>query len=502
MNKIIKKTGITALALMLLSGCTKNFEEINTNPDALNYSPPANTIVEVLRNTAVQFGGDVDGYGTFAGYIVKIQYPDFMSGLIPTNNTYGNRWYACYYNNTQLKDLLESTESTADANKNARFIARIWQNYMWSYLTDGWRDVPFTDAFKGTEEEGQILQPKYDKQEDIYPAVLASLKQVADEMAQGYGVDPIGKADVIYFVGETAESLKKEMLLWQKFCNSLRLRMAMRISGVAPALAKSTIEEIAGDPAKYPVLQTNEENCEFFYPGAPPYYEPWYDSGINGNRRNNWGMFDIFIDHMNEMKDPRIASIALKANNGEYVGYPNGEKNGPPSLTSVSWIGDRYMNNASGSTPFMRSCETYYILAEAAMLGYNVKISAADAYEKAVRLSMADNGVSTANIETYLAGKGMWNNSKERIWEDMWVALFKENFEAWCLYRRTGVPKTNYPSINSIYDLKTHNDQPWRLPYPDNAYRYNPENTNAAAKEVVDYVWGKQMWWDKRTGKF
>ncbi|SUV28049.1 lipoprotein [Parabacteroides distasonis] len=43
--------------------------------------------------------------------------------------------------------------------------------------TDRWRDVPYTDAAKMTDG---ILQPKYDKQEDIYPGLLATLKEAAD----------------------------------------------------------------------------------------------------------------------------------------------------------------------------------------------------------------------------------------------------------------------------------------------------------------------------------
>ncbi|WP_400261202.1 SusD/RagB family nutrient-binding outer membrane lipoprotein [Sphingobacterium sp. SG20118] len=500
MNNLIKKISIpVSLMALIISGCTKDFEKINTNPDALDHGPPLNILANVFRNTGQSFGGDVDGYGTFAGYIVKIQYMDYMSGLVPTNNTFGNRWYACYYNNTQLKDLLVKTESTAEGNKNVRFLARIWQNYMWSYLTDGWRDVPFTEAIKGTEAEGNILMAKYDKQEDIYPAILADLKKIADEMAEGFGTDEIGTGDVIY--QDNSITLNEEMIRWQKFCNSLRLRLAMRISGVAPELARKTIEEIATQKDKYPVMETNEDNCYLRYPGAPPYYEPWYDSGIVGNRINNWSLSDIFIDHLLKTEDPRIASIAQKANDGEYRGYPNGAKSGPSSLTSVSWIGDMYMNKAAGSTPFYKSCETYYILAEAAMLGYNVGISAEDAYEKAVKLSMDDNGVSEKDVAAYLEGAGKFDQTKERIWWDMWVALFKENFESWSLYRRTGIPSTNYPSLNSIYG-KEHNDQPWRLPYPNNEFLNNKANVEAAASKVKDFVWGEQMWWDKRTGKF
>ena len=45
-----------------------------------------------------------------------------------------------------------------------------------------------------------------------------------------------------------------------------------------------------------------------------------------------------------------------------------------------------------------------------------------------------------------------------------------------------------------------HNDVPFRMPYPDNEYQYNKENVEAATVDVVDNTWGKQMWWDTRTG--
>lgn len=492
MKKTVFKIKLAAiLTIVCLASCTKDFEKINTDPDALPNVPPQNMLVNVLRYSGEQFGGDVDGYGTFAGYIVKIQYPDYLSSLIPENNTYGNRWLSCYYNITQMNDLLKKTEERAEGFKNIRTIARIWQNYMWSYLLDGWGDIPYTDAFKGMPDEGSILKPKYDKQEDVFPAVLADLKKIADEMAAGVGQDKLENYDVIY---------NGDMLKWQKFCNSLRLRMAMRISAVAPDLAKSTIEEIAINKKNYPVLETNAENCYLYYPGTLPYMEPWYKTGINEKRIDNWGMSDIFINYLNKVKDPRIASIAQKTSTGTYVGYQNGVAASPSPLRSVSWIGEHYINNAAGYTPFYRSSETFYILAEAAMLGYNVGMTAEEAYNKAVMISMQDNGISDADAKIYLEKEGKFDHTKERIWWDMWTALFKENYEAWALYRRTGIPSTNYPSLISIFKDK-HTDQPWRLPYPNNEYQNNKENTNAAATGTVDHAWGKRLWWAKDNGK-
>lgn len=133
------------------------------------------------------------------------------------------------------------------------------------------------------------------------------------------------------------------------------------------------------------------------------------------------------------------------------------------------------------------------------MLGYSVGSTAKEAYEMAVRLSMKENNVSDADADTYLTGAGKWDGTKDRIYWDEWVALFKNNFEAWCLYRRTGFPTTNYISLTSVWG-DAHNTQPFRLPYPNNEYLYNADNVKAAAVNSVNYCWGQQMWWDTRTG--
>lgn len=488
MKNIFKLPVIASLAASLfMGGCTSNFDEINVDPDAFDEAPYTNMLGYMFEYAGSQFGGDMDGYGTWAGYIVKIQYLDYLSGLTPSNNTYGNRWFYCYYGNTQLQDILDRTEKQASEYKNMRWVCRIWKNYLWSYLTDGWRDVPYTQAMKGGEEDGGVLKPAYDKQEDIYPAVMADLKAVADEMANGLGTDDLGLGDFIY---------DGDMEKWQKFCNSLRLRMAMRIAAVSP-LGKSTIEEICQNPAKYPVMDSTDDQCYFWWQGTGDYREPWYNNLYGG--RDDHGLSEIFINYMKEKNDPRIKAIAKPATrDGEYRGFQNGPASLPEDNGLISRIGTMYREEAAGFTPFMKASEVSYIKAEAAMLGYNVGISAQEAYENAVRLSMEENGISTEEADAFLAGAGKWNNSLEQIYWDEWVSLFKNNFEAWCLYRRTGIPSTNYVSIKSIYG-SAHTDQPFRLPYPNNEYQYNADNVKAAAANVVDYAWGEQMMWDTRT---
>ncbi len=488
MKNIFKLTTVASLAVsLMLGGCTSNFDEINSDPDALETGAPTNMLGYALRETMTRQAG-FDATEAWAGYIVKIQYMDNYNYL-PTNNTYGNKFSNCYRRVVLLDDILALTEENADELKNIRWASRIFKEYLWLLNTDQFGDIPYTDANK--VEDGQ-MKPKYDSQEIIYPAILENLKAIADEMAAGLGSDNIGEGDFLF-----GGNIQR----WQKFCNSLRMRAAMRIVNVAPDLAKSTIEEICQNQAAYPLLETSAENAYFYWQGSSPYFEPYYN---DFRTRDDYGMSNIFVNHLKSMNDPRISAIMQPAaTDGEYRGFENGALSAPSNIQAISRMGVMYREDPAGFTPLLKSCENYFIMAEAAMRGWNVGISAQEAYETAVKLSMDDNGVSAADAETYLANAGKWDNTLERIYMEEWVALFKENCEAWSLYRRTGYPKEirtsgEYPGKFCSFGT-AHNDVPFRMPYPDNEYQYNKENVEAATAEVVDNTWGKKMWWDTRT---
>lgn len=496
MKNIIKLLVLTTA--MFTVGCTNSFDKINTDPDAYTDVPPTNILGNVIRRTANQYGGDLD-IAQWSGYVSEIQYLNDYAGYIPSNNTYGNRWYQSYWGYTQLNSILKKTEANPEVNKNMRNVCKLMQNYLMALCTDCFGDIPYSQAFKGSPEEGGILLASYDKQSDIYPAILANLKEIADSWAAGQGSDDLGEGDFL-FNGDVSK--------WQKFCNSLRLRYAMRISAVYPQ-SQEIITSILNDQSKYPYITENKDNAYFWWQGSGDYFERYYN---NFRTRDDDGMSEIFIDHLLKMKDPRIATLAKPAKvDGQYHGFENGAKNAPASLDDVSRMGAKYREDPAGFSVFYRACDSYFIMAEAALKGWNVSMSAEDAYTEGVKLSMKDNDISDEDAQTYLNEAGKWDGTYGRLYFEEWVSLFKQNIEAWSLYRRTGYPTyihtavaadgvtPQYPGARSKY-VNIHNDVPFRFSYPQNEYLYNTDNVKAAAADVVDYVWGKQMWWDTRTG--
>ena len=525
--KNILKYSLLASALVLAFSCTAKFEEINTDPDAYNTAPTTNMLALVLTQTATQLG-DITGPTIWAGYMSKLSYIDNYSDYQPTNNTYGNKWAAVYRCSTQLQDIIDRTDDSG--TKNMHNAAITYRNFLLLWNLDNFGDMPYSQAWKGAPEDGGILQSPYDKQEDVYPACLDELGKVADSWAAGLGPDAIGDGDFLF--GGDAK-------LWQRFCNSLRLRYAMRLSGVWSG-AKALAESILNNPTKYPVIEANSQNAFFWWQGSGDYFEPWRSTFRT--RPNDWCVSEIFVNHLLATEDPRLTVMVqpCRDNGTTYRGGEHGINSQQLSnQTRYSFLGEAYMTaNNAGFTPYYKACETYYMMAEAALLGWNTPLSAKAAYEKGVRLSFelekeisdpwtpAERQLASDAADTYLAGKGAWDGSKDRLFYEEWVALYKEVNEAWALYRRTGYPKYIQTAVYSEESGKmykddgcvagarqylgdkadaywgegTHTDVPFRMPYPNNQFTYNKANVEAASAGIVDYCWGKQLWWDKRTG--
>ena len=482
MKKYMEKLLALTLLLGLIVGCTDKFGDINTDPDRAKDAPATNVLAFVLRyhsDTYYDSWNDMNEPETYGGHLAKIQYIDearytFRPGTVE------NKWYYGYITLQNVQEIKKKAE--ADGATNLLGVANVLEAYIFQAMTDTWRDIPYTDALKMSE--GMLL-PSYDRQEDIYPALLNTLKEANDLFNQG-GNDNLGDGDVLF---------NGDIDLWQKFGNSLRLRMAMRISGVDATLAKSTVETIMGNLSANPIMESNDDNAFFWYPGSSPYEEPWFE---DSKGRDDHGMSDILIDALKERNDPRLPVYAYPAAaDGEYRGFTIGGT-AQPALATISRIGYRFRKDPSGFAPYMRYAEVMFDVAEAAQKGYSVGMTAEEAYNKGVIGSMIENGVEQADIDTYMAGAGKFDGTLEQIYWQEWIALFKQGMEAWSLFRRTGVPTTHYIAPGTTYT--GHNTPPFRYPYPNNELTLNGGNSSSFAAEVKDDFWGKQMWWDTRTG--
>ena len=511
----ISAAAIAALALGLTSSsCTKDFDEINTNPDAYTTAPATNMLGNALYAMSDQWGDEKSRLADWSGYLVA-SYENETFSYLPSYNEFGNKWYTTYTQNTQLKEILSRPES--EVGKNMRNVATTLQQFMFFLTADCYGSIPYSEAGQATEGN---LYPKYDTDEEVYAGIEAKLKEVSDSWAEGLGSDGLGAGDLLY--GGDVE-------MWQRFCNSLRLRLAMRLSNMSSHVAASqaTFKEILSDPKKYPVIETSAQNAYFNWEGSASYREPWYDNFIS--RPVDYVMSQVFVDRLKSQDDPRLSAICRPAKNtGEYRGVlhgSNAQYNGE-AIDNYSFPTARYMAqdatenaNNPGFSPYFRAAETWFLIAEAGIKGWNIgSYTAKTAYENGVKCSMTDNEVSDADASAYIAGKGKYLGSLAQVYLEEWVALYKQCQEAWCLYRRTGYPTQlfdevlysdggtapQYPGQHSAWgfgDSARHNDLPWRFPYPENEYTYNSDNLAVAAEGISDYCWGKRICWAQDNGR-
>ncbi|RFM25992.1 SusD/RagB family nutrient-binding outer membrane lipoprotein [Deminuibacter soli] len=476
---------IIAGSVLIIAGqsCTKQFEELNTDPNHPVVAPTTNVLAYAIEDFGAHLydaWGDMNEPETYAGHLGKIQYIDEARYVFRTG-TVSNDWTYYYRDLKNLANVIATAKNDKAVNMQAA--ALTFQTFIAQKATDTWRDIPFSDAIKG---DSGYLTPKYDKQENIYPALIANLKTAGDLFATN-AIDKLGEGDLIY---------NGDITKWQKFCNSLRLRLAIRISNVAPDAAKANIEEILGNQSKYPVFESNDDNAFLVWPGTDPYIEPW---AADYQGRDDHAVSEPLVTTLISLADPRLPVYAKPATaDGAYRGVEIGPP-GQVTLAQYSRIGTAFRENATGFTPYMRYAEVEFIIAEAAAKGWNAGATAQDAYEAGVKASLAENGITNpAAVNTYLGGSNVaWNGDVKKIYLQKWIALFKDGHEAWAESRRTDVPLLP-AARGSAY--AGHNRAPFRYPYPTEETTLNGANSGESIAKVKDYFWGQQMWWDTRGG--
>ena len=474
---LINKLFLPGFILVLILGCTDDFEEINSNPNQ-----PEVVSADLLLPRVINFAvNDVALEAWNEGNIVaqltaKINFTDFDRYLWGSNS---DLWETLYGNLRDVNNILDIAETTGNPNYTATaLILRAW---MFSIITDNWGDVPYSEASRAKIDG--IIQPVYDEQEEIYNGILADLEE-ANNLIQLSG-NPIG-GDLLY---------DGNMLQWKKLANSLRIRALMRISKRRDV--GSTIQSIIDTQ---PVFESNLDNAVMEYLSAQPNTWPVHTFRV--------GSFDEFrlsltIEGvLRDLDDPRLFNWFRPTDNPEddpelYAGMPNGLSENNASnynggASNVSRCGPiLYEEPNAVDAIIMQYAELQFILAEAAQKGW-INGDAQEYYENGVTASFNYWGV--AMPDDYLSRAGVaYDGDLETIMTQKWLASFLVGFEAWYDYRRTGLPTFIVPGPDNV-----NNDQvPVRFLYPGDQQTLNTANYEAAvARQGPDDI-NTKVWWER-----
>jgi len=509
------------VGLLTVMSC-KDLTELNVNPNGVdpNEANPNLVMPYVLS----EYPKNINNlsFGITAGIMQQIQ----LDGWFGDANGYyfGRRDWKPYY------DLLTNNKLVYDRAEELGFeyhqgVALVMKSMIFGLITDLWGDAPYTTALQGEGGSVDEIQPAYDSQESIYAGVIADLETantlLSKEKSEYIGIDE--KAD-IWFAGDPTR--------WRKLANSLMLRFYMRISTKKPDVAKAGIEKIMADAAKYPIISTASEDALMDWPGTTA-GTSWptavaYD--ISESNYSRIKMDSLFVGRLLALDDPRIAVFAEKVKiplvinnaappetdrivtnpdgsqyrelspdvvegidintNPDYVGLPTqlmapGSYNLNPNSSTqgaanphVSQISRMYRekNGPLIKVRIMTAAEVHFILAEAALKGWNVG-TAESHYNEAVKASFDSWGIA-GEYGAYISGDAAFDGTLAQLIEQKWIASWSAATEAWFDYRRTGLPalKTNDYAFKPVL--------PVRFPYGDNEVGLNTANANAASGKL------------------
>lgn len=510
---------ISLVMVLLAMGSCRSFEEINTSPNnvEVGQATPADMMDDIIASGASNL--QTRFYDTYAELM---QYTVVSSSsnevvhryyLAPSyiNNVWNNysRWAA---NADHMYHL-----AVAQGLKNYAAVALTLRAMYMDMLCSSFGPIPFKEAFKLAEG---INKPKFDTEKDVYCQLLADLEE----------------ANALYDVGMNLSNVNKDKLYggntkkWQKFTNSLYLRVLMRLSNRNDEIEIATgesvtsrIKKVMTNPTVYPVFETYEDNATVYYSGESPFQNGWGSATVAtlaGHRGS-----EFFINLLHGKSDPR-KWMYFQTYSGS-VGW-QGVKSGMPA-DETSAAGYPVMNfdmfqNYKLPISFMRCDEVCMIKAEAyarAMLGeegWNT-IAATETqvrqwFDAGIRQSCyhwrhvycdwlgLTGRISTVKgymyrdfsaitiqydldgnplypvidddcIEEYIAYNATFNvkNLIECIIQQKFVCNHRIACEAYNDYRRTGYPQL--PIGTGTFNNAT---LPYRFTYPTTTKTTNPDN--------------------------
>lgn len=455
-----------------------DFEEINVNPSVAGadvvkpYYALNKSIIGAQQDPHVQERIVVYNWASAAR--ISGENSTFLSNgrySDSYNHDYFNSYISPWIRNATLAitladEIAESLNNEHDIkfNQNTKAFARIWRANMIAEFADNFGPYPL-DAFKG-------VNPTFSSVQDTYNFMLNELKEAAGDI--DLSVEPTeteAKSDPAY--GFNAEK-------WLKFANTLRMRLAMRLSEVDATTAKTHFEDAAKgqiitslddmfkvkeydqwndwagvfsrswnyitlpstmaniltglggiavteqrpDLAKYikPMdymglkfdkhyaENTDNPTKQFWLDGIPKNLDPRALRIYclpNDQEADNFQNYGSVENHANYgMLDEDGKEVIVKID-AQYTWnyYPAGArsawspkfaKNQPLAsayLYVLPVLGKQYKDN-SGHRIWLAPWETYFLLAEAAIYGWNVNTNAETAYENGVRSSFEYFGVS------------------------------------------------------------------------------------------------------------
>lgn len=476
-----KNIYIIIFLLGVMFSCTDDFEEMN-----VDIKNPREVTADVLvTNAQIDLSDQISStnvndniWKLMAQYWTERSYRDeanynLINRRIPDNT------FQVYY--AVLKDLNDASNiinaeelvepnlaSKEKVRANKLAIIDLMSVYVFQRLVDIFGNIPYSEAL-----DVNNYTPKYDDAQEIYKDLIVRASAAVSNMDGSE--ESFGSADLIYG-GDVA--------LWIKFGNSLLVKLGIGIAdGPLSDLGRTTVEGAYDN-----VFTGLNEGAYFPYNESLPYVNPLY-LDLVASGRHDFVMVSGMVNLMTDMTDPRLDDY-FENLSGILTDY--GAAGGS--------YGDKVHYNSSISAPNFKGFlltydEVQFYLAEAAAREWNVGLSAEEYFNNAVTSSVIDWGGTASEASDFLASNpySSYENWKDAIGTQAWVAMYTRGFIGYTFYRRLDYPTVLILPPNPPTGV---DEIPTRFTYPVNEQTLNATNYADAASKIGGDDLTTRLFWD------
>lgn len=519
--KTLKNYLLIPVLAFMIYGCTDDFLETNTNPNGISeesltqmnnnigneFDPMFLSVIKVNPEWQYQLQQNLIG-DVYSGYMTP---PTPFAGNV-NNMTYAlvDGWngfpWSISYSEIMPKALNVKNAVTLGGDPTGEkfvFLANIIKVFGMHRISDIYGPIRYS-KYNDFETTGE-----YDSQEQAYLAFFNELGEAIDGL-EAY-------TDDVQFQPFDKSSLGGDITKWRKFANSLRLRLALRVSKVNPELAKTQ-----GELALNSNAGLIESENVFINSGG-------FKHPIN-TITNVWGDVKMSAELesiLNGFNDPRIEQFFSPAADEGLSNTYKGIRMGIDIESKETYLSHSSLGEIVDTEQivWMTSAEVHFLQAEAALRGWAGAGSAQDHYEAGITASFNQHGVSgvgdyindnistpadyvddinpsnnyiyPSDVKIAFNSSGTNEEKLEQIITQKWIAMFPDGQEAWSEFRRTGYPRVFPVVINNSGNTIDTQEQIKRINFVQNEL-----NTNAAnVEEAKTFLngpdnGGTSLWWD------
>jgi|TARA_B110000285_G_C15136263_1_gene627160 hypothetical protein len=472
----MKKILISILSLILIWGCTKDITSVNKNPKAPEvvlanslFSNAQKELFDYMASPNV----NVNTFRLWSQHWTQTTYVDESNYELLERNINGevfDRLYARILRDlAEARVIMDADEFLSDADKaNQLAMITVLEVYSYHVLVDIFGDVPYSEALDGNNN----VTPVFDDAAGIYKDLFTKLDGAITALGAG-SAGNLADGDFIY--GGDAAS-------WQTFASSLKLKLALRMADIDPAMAQS-----AGSAALANVISRDGQSARFSYQNSTPNTNPLWEDLVQSGR-TDFVVANTLADVMNSSEDPRRGVYFRELDSlGALIGLAHGAGG---SYYTHSQPGDALENKTLPGV-LMDYTEVLFLQSEAAARGWGGDASAL--YQAAVNQSVTDwtGTAATAAFLNKVHYDSLMAAPNNKTWKEViatqkWVALYNRGFEAWSTWRLYDAPTMNVSA-------EAGTTPPTRYNYSVDEYSINGTSVSAA-NSGSDLVTDKVFW--------